>query len=70
MKCYEIYLNRQFTIVKTGKCKISKIRAALSDFNLKWTGSKSDAVEFGYGLVAIATLNNGNVTIKRNHGFH
>ena len=33
----------------------AKIRAALSDFNLKWTGSKSDAVEFGYGLVAIAT---------------
>lgn len=58
-----IYLNRQLQLLDR-KMQISKIRAALSDFNLKWTGSKSDAVEFGYGLVAIATLNNGNVTIK------
>ena len=58
-----IYLNRQLQLLDR-KMQISKIRAALSDLNRKWTGSKSDAVEFGYGLVAIATLNNGNVTIK------
>ena len=57
-----IYLNRQLQLLDR-KMQISKIRAALSDFNLKWTGSKSDAVEFGYGLVAIATLNNGNIDL-------
>ena len=58
-----IYLNRQLQLLDR-KIHISKIRATLSDFNLKWTGSKSDAIEFGYGLFAVATLNNGNVTIK------
>lgn len=63
MKCVRIYLNRQLQLLDR-KIHISKIRATLSDFNLKWTGSKSDAIEFGYGLFAVATLNNGNVTIK------
>ena len=47
-----IYLNRQLQLLDR-KMQISKIRAALSDFNLKWTGSKSDAVEFDMDLLLL-----------------
>lgn len=36
----------------------------MSDFKLKWTGTKSEAIEWGYGLFAAKTLNYGNATIK------
>lgn len=58
-----IYLNRQLQLLDR-KTQIAEIRTSLSDFSLKWTGSKSEAIEWGYGLFAAKSLNYGNATIK------
>ena len=58
-----IYLNRQLQLLDR-KTQIAEIRTSLSDVSLKWTGSKSEAIEWGYGLFAAKSLNYGNATIK------
>lgn len=59
----KIYLNQQLHLLEK-KQQMHKLQISLSDFNLKWTGSKSDAIEWGYGLFVSKTLNSGDATIK------
>lgn len=58
-----IYLNQQLLLLDK-KQQSNTIKMELSDFKLKWTGTKSEAIEWGYGLFAAKTLNYGNATIK------
>lgn len=58
-----IYLNQQLLLLDK-KQQSDTIKMELSDFKLKWTGTKSEAIEWGYGLFAAKTLNYGNATIK------
>ena len=58
-----IYLNQQLQLLDK-KQQSDKIQTELSNFKLKWTGTKSEAIEWGYGLFAAKILNNGNATIK------
>lgn len=58
-----IYLNQQLQLLDK-KQQSDKTQTELSDFKLKWTGTKSEAIEWGYGLFAAKILNNGNATIK------
>lgn len=58
-----IYLNQRLQLLEK-KQLTNDIKISLSDFKLKWTGTKSEAIEWGYGLFAAKTLNYGNATIK------
>lgn len=58
-----IYLNQRLQLLEK-KQLTNDIKISLSDFKLKWTGTKSEAIEWGYGLFAAKTLNYGNSTIK------
>lgn len=58
-----IYLNQRLQLLEK-KQLTNDIKVSLSDFKLKWTGTKSEAIEWGYGLFAAKTLNYGNATIK------
>lgn len=58
-----IYLNQRLQLLEK-KQQANNIKVSLSDFKLKWTGTKSEAIEWGYGLFAAKTLNYGNATIK------
>lgn len=58
-----IYLNQRLQLLEK-KQQANDIKVSLSDFKLKWTGTKSEAIEWGYGLFAAKTLNYGNATIK------
>ena len=58
-----IYLNQQLHLLDK-KQQSDKTQTELSNFKLQWTGTKSEAIEWGYGLFAAKILNNGNATIK------
>lgn len=58
-----IYLNQRLQLLEK-KQLTNDMKISLSDFKLKWTGTKSEAIEWGYGLFAAKTLNYGNATIK------
>jgi len=58
-----IYLNKKkYSLEK--HIVIKKSRELLPVNNLKWTGSKADAVELGYSIQSSGAINNGNVDIK------
>ena len=57
-----IYLNRQLQLLDR-KTQIAEIRTSLSDFSLKWTGSKSEAIEWGYGLFASICIKRKTTTL-------
>ncbi len=58
-----IYLNKKMNGLEK-QTTIDKNRALLPISNMKWTGSKIAAVEFGYGLHACPSINRGNTDIK------
>jgi len=58
-----IYLNKKkYSLEK--HIVIKKSWELLPVNNLKWTGSKADAVELGYSIQSSGAINNGNVDIK------
>ena len=58
-----IYLNKKKHELEK-QILINKDRGLYSDNNLQWTGSKAAAVELGYAIHCIGTLNNGNIDVK------
>lgn len=58
-----IYLNKKKHSLEK-QIVIKKNRELLSLTNLKWTGSKIDAIELGYALQSSGVINNGNIDIK------
>jgi hypothetical protein len=58
-----IYLNKKLLRLEK-QMTIDKNRALLPVGNLKWTGSKVAAVEFGYALHACPAINRGQADIK------
>lgn len=58
-----IYLNKKLLHLEK-QMTIDKNRALLPVGNLKWTGSKVAAVEFGYALHASPVINRGQTDIK------
>lgn len=58
-----IYLNKKKNSIERLNI-ISKNRSGFPMSNLKWTGSKVAAVEFGYSLQASSAINRGNADIK------
>jgi len=58
-----IYLNKKLNRLEK-QIIIDKNRELLPVGNMKWTGSKVSAVEFGYALHTSLTINRGNTDIK------
>ena len=58
-----IYLNKKNHSLEK-LVTIKKNREQLPTTNLKWTGSKSDAIELGYSIRDSGVINHGNVDIK------
>lgn len=58
-----IYLNKKLLRLEK-QMTIDKNRALLPVGNLKWTGSKVAAIEFGYALHACPAINRGHTDIK------
>lgn len=58
-----IYLNKKIQHVEK-QLILHKNKSFLPSGSLKWTGSKVDAIELGYGLFAIGTINHGHTSIK------
>lgn len=58
-----IYLNKKKHSIEK-QVIIKKNREFLPNNNLKWTGSKSDAIELGYSMRDSGAINNGNVDVK------
>ncbi len=58
-----IYLNKKMNKLEK-QVAIDKNRSLLPVGNLKWTGTKVAAIEFGYSLHASSAINKGNTDIK------
>ena len=58
-----IYLNKRLLRLEK-QVTIDKNRTLLPVGNMKWTGSKAAAIEFGYALHTCPTINRGQTDIK------
>ena len=58
-----IYLNKKLAGLEK-QTVIDKNRELLTWSNMKWTGTKVAAIEFGYALHACPAINKGQVDIK------
>ncbi len=58
-----IYLNKKKNALEK-QIIIKKNRELLPEINLKWTASKSAAIELGYAIHSSGVINYGNVDIK------
>lgn len=58
-----IYLNKKKSSIEK-QIIIRKNRALIPLTNLRWTGSKIDAIELGYAIQESGVINNGNASIK------
>ena len=58
-----IYLNKQMNRLER-QLTINKNKELLPTSNIKWTGSKVAAIEFGYALHASSAINKGQTDVK------